>query len=143
MRSVWVSLIVGIIVLAAVFYVYTTNVTVHNVTVSIHYTAGAAGYLALNSSSNLNYGAASYTYPGFSVGGLKQHTLYFFLFSNATDLHKILSINAQAVGFTIIQVKPSSTFNVPANTQGLAISLLIQAPFLGYDGDLEITLQVA
>ncbi len=129
MKSVWVTLIVGIIILASLFYVFSTSVTVGKVHVLIQYT-GASGYLSAN--TNL----------GFSVNGIKQYTLQLSLQSNATDTHKILSIQVQTVGFTILSVKPSLPITIPPQTQALNIQVLLQAPFLGYNGDLSVVLQV-
>ncbi len=146
MKSVWVTLVVGIIVLAGLFYVFSTTVTVSKVHVFIQYT-GTSGYLASNidqkySPFRVVYGDANYTYPGFYASGIKQQTLQLSLLSNANDAHKIVSIQAQTVGFTILSIKPSVPINIPAQTQALNIQILFQTPFLGYSGDLGILLQV-
>ncbi len=146
MKGVWVTLIVGIIILGGLFYVFSTSVTVVKVHVLIQYT-GVAGYLASNidekySPSRIVYGDSNYTYHGFSVNGIKQYTLQLSLLSNANDTHKIVSIQVQTVGFTILSVKPSAPITIPAQTQALNIQLLLQTPFLGYNGDLAILLQV-
>ena len=146
MKSVWVTLIVGIIILAGLFYVFSTNVTVGKVHVFIQYT-GNAGYIASNIDQNYSpfrpvYGNSNYTYPGFSVTGIKQYTLQLSLLSNANDTHKILSIQVQTVGFTILSLKPTAPITIPPQTQALNIQVFFQAPFLGYNGDLSIVLQV-
>lgn len=146
MKSVWVTLIVGIVILAGLFYVFSTNVTVGKVHVFIQYT-GIAGYLASNTDQKYSpfhvvYGDSNYTYAGFSVNGIKQYTLLLSLLSNANDTHKIISIQSQTVGFTILSVKPATPITIPSQTQALNIQLLLQTPFLGYSGDLAILLQV-
>jgi hypothetical protein len=128
------------------FYVFSTNVTVGKVHVFIQYT-GTAGYLASNidqkySPFRIVYGDSNYTYPGFSANGIKQYTLQLSLLSNANETHKILSIQVQTVGFTILSVKPSTPITIPAQTQALNIQIFFQTPFLGYNGDLSILLQV-
>src|SRR5712692_18770 len=145
MKSVWVTLIVGIVILAGLFYVFSTSATIGKVHVFIQYT-GTAGYLASNtdqkySPSRVVFGDSNYTYPGFSVTGIKQYTFQLSLLSNANDTHKILSIQVQTVGFTILSLKPSAPITIPAQTQALNIQIYFQAPFLGYNGDLSIVLQ--
>ncbi len=114
--------------------------------VFIQYT-GVAGYMASNIDEKYNpsrivYGDSNYTYPGFLVSGIKQYALQLSLLSNASDAHKIVSIQVQTVGFTVISVKPSTPITFPVQTQALYIQVMFQTPFLGYNGDLSIVLQV-
>ncbi len=144
-KEVWVTLIVGILVLASVFYVYSTNVSVHAVRVFVQYDVSGGGYLGSNIDTDVKpfhvvYGASSYGYPGFKVGGIKQESIQLSLTSNASDVHKITSIQTKTFGFTIISLKPSTPISVPAGTSALLITLIVQSPFLGYDGDLELTI---
>ncbi len=145
MRGVWVSLIVGIIVLAGVFYVYSTNVTVRRVVVSIQYGASESGYITsnidLNGKANV-YGLASYTYSGFTASGIKQRDFQIALASNSTQVHQINSIQVSSVGFTIISRTPPGSIPVPSKNLVPTISLVIQCPLLGYDGDLQVTVYV-
>ncbi len=141
-KGVWVTLIVGILLLASLFYVFSTNVTVHAVRVFVQY-SGSTGYLGSNTDGNVNpfrvtYGASNYTYPGFTVGGIKQESIQLSLTSNASDVHKIISIQVKTPGFTIISIKPPTAITVPAETAALLITLMVQSPFLGYDGDLDL-----
>ena len=134
--------------IAALVYVYTTTVPVHATRVFIQYSGSASGYLASNTDLNVKpfhpvYGASNYTYPGFTATGLKQETIQLSLLSNSTEAHQIISIQVNTVGFTIISVKPSIKIQIPAQTQALLIMLLVQAPFLGYDGDLELVIVAA
>ncbi len=145
-QEVAVTLVVGILVLASLFYVYSTNVTVRAVRVFVLYN-GAGGYLGSNVDSNYNpfrmvYGATNYTYPGFTIGGIKQETIQLSLTSNSSDSHKVISIQVSTVGFTLISIKPPTSITVPAGDPALLITLLIQCPFLGYEGNLDLQLSV-
>lgn len=86
----------------------------------------------------VTYGASNYTYPGFNIGGLKQKQLTLSFASNSQSQHQIISIQVKTVGFTAISLKPNVPITIPAQAPFVEANLLLQAPFLGYTGDLEI-----
>ncbi len=119
--------------------------TVRRVVVSIQYGASESGYLTSNIDLNGKagvYGLSSYTYSGFTASGIKQGDFQMTLASNSTSVHQINSIQVNSVGFAIISRSPPGTIPVPSKNAVPTISLVIQCPLLGYDGDLQVTVYV-
>ncbi len=119
--------------------------TVRRVVVSIQYGASESGYLTSNIDLNGKagvYGLSSYAYSGFTASGIKQGDFQMSLSSNSSSVHQINSIQVNSVGFAIVTRTPPGSIPVPSKNAVPTISLVIQCPLLGYDGDLQVTVYI-